>query len=73
MVIFETARNNILGNPRGYACKIELEFVENLKFLAFSTTKILKNKTNTLLKTSSSFCFFGFVKYRVGRIRASKL
>ena len=69
-------KQNMLGTPREYACRIELGFVENLKFLAFSTTKSTEEESKHVTKNKPVFFFFlggGVVKYRVGRIRASKL
>ena len=66
-------KQNILGNPRGYACRIELGFAENMKFLAFSTTKNTKEENKHIIKNKPFFLGGGVAKYRVGRIRASKL
>ena len=62
-------KQNILGNPRGYARRIELEFVENLKFLAFSTIKNTKEENKHITKNKPGFFFWGggLLKYRVGR------
>ena len=56
------SKENILGNPRGYACRIELEFVENLKFLAFPTTKNTKEQNKHITKNKLVFLFFWFRK-----------
>ena len=59
------------------AYRIELEFVENLKFSGiFNNKKILKVITalqNKHITKNEPIFFFGFVKYRVGWIRAPKL